>query len=205
MLATSDVLRAVQQHSRVSTIHVFGDESAALLGMLAQSGLDCIALSELSDIDTLDPQNAVLAVVASEVRPESSLAVANEACVTRGLTWLPIGAIDRDSDGGDRVTVGPLVVPGSGACFDCSIDDAGDTLEYRSSGYRELEGRHGTTDPNPLNAPRLALASLILSRWIEARDPRLPGRRFTLTRGEPDLGHTWIPRSAACRTCSSGS
>ena len=200
MTVLSDVVSIIGHMNHKITAYLFGDESLLLRTALADVGLRCAALDRLNELADLEPASSLVVAVASPVRPKTSLALVNAACVAHGITWLPIGAFE------DGVAhVGPLVAPGASACYDCLTEQPSDTLEYRAGSYRELEGRPAQTVPPPgLDQWRLSVAALIVQRWIHAHDLRLAGQRFTISTDELTINREWAPRSALCQTCESG-
>jgi bacteriocin biosynthesis cyclodehydratase domain-containing protein len=164
--------------------------------MLAHHGLSCEALDNPDDAEYLDPFCSVVVALASPVRPRTSLATINAACVDSGLTWLPI------SFEGATAYVGPLVVPGTSACLDCHAGADDVTLEYRAGTYRELEGQP-PTPPAAYGAHEfgLSLATVVLARWILDHDPHLPGRQFSIALRDLTVSRAWWRRETVCATC----
>ena len=176
--------------------YLTSDQSGSVQTSLARHGLPYTTLPQVAAISDLDPGTSIVVAVASAVRPVTDLTIINQACVARGITWLPIGAF---VDG--VAHVGPLVVPRASACFCC--EQQMHTLEYRTPGYRELEGRPATSMPPPgLYEWRASLAALIVQRWVTASDLRLAGHRFTIASEALTVTRTWLTRSETCVTCA---
>lgn len=118
------------------------------------------------------------------------------ALETRGH-WLPFGDFD-----GRVVTVGPLIVPGETACFECFQL----RRESTSGCAEELERLRQVPQPvmarPSLFAAAAALAADLVVRWIGVADPSLPGTVFTVgsEEGISIAAHSVlrVPRCPAC-------
>ena len=179
-----------------TTVYVWADEGSSLRTMLVDSGLLCEPLPWVDDIARLDPALSIVAAVASAIHPATSLSEINTACLANGIAWLPIGAYD-----GAVAHIGPLMIPGETACFDCLLRRLAANVEY-SDVYRDVvaDAPSAPTPPG-LRLWCRSVASLVLLRWITTRDPRLPGRLFSLLVDDLRVDQSTVFRVPRCRAC----
>jgi bacteriocin biosynthesis cyclodehydratase domain-containing protein len=146
-------------------------------------------------LDT-EPDGALLVAVpgAGEL---AALAPVNEAALDRGRPWLQVLPFD-----GRVLIVGPLFVPGTSACRECYV-----LRRASCSGYDEdfdVVDREATraAEPAPLAGLSASLASLLVLRWLTARDPALPGRLYAVAVGAVlRLSHDLVLRVPRCARC----
>jgi bacteriocin biosynthesis cyclodehydratase domain-containing protein len=170
--------------------------SGGLIRALSESGLRCRALTGPEDIRRLDPQRSITAVVTGDERPATQLRAANDACLARGVTWLPVGAYD-----GAVVHVGPLMVPGQTACADCLLLRLAANVEYADV-YGDIADAPAAPTPPALREWAFSIATLVLLRWIATRDVRLPGRLYTVDPDAVEIRQASVFRIPRCASCA---
>lgn len=115
-----------------------------------------------------------------------------------GVAWLALPPFD-----GRLAPIGPLVVPGETACFECFRLRRAATSDCREE-LRTLEGSpvfaRATTALESLVA---AVAALALLRYLAGLDPTLPGSFYALDAGVPlSLSRHRVLRVPRCPACS---
>lgn len=180
-----------------TTVHVHEDESGSLRALLRASGLTCRALGGPADVARLDPRHDLVAVVATPQQPATALGEMNEACLAGRVPWLPISGYD-----GALMHVGPLMIPGQTACFECLLRRLAANVEYADV-FRDV-----VADAPPAPTPRAlrdwsySIAALVLLRWVANRDNGLPGRLLTLAVDEFAIRPATVFRVPRCAACS---
>ena len=179
-----------------TTVYVWGREESSFRALLVESGLLAKPLPSLERVSQLDPATSVVAALAGAQTPATSLAEMNAACLAAGIAWLPLGAYD-----GAVAHVGPLMIPGETACFECLLRRLAANVEY-SDVYRDVvaDAPSAPTPPG-LRGWGNSVASLVLLRWITTRDPRIPGRLFSLEVDELRIEQAKVYRVPRCRAC----
>ena len=186
---------------RLATIRVrvlaADDEHDALAAGLRAAGLGVAGrLRHPDEVAALDPDTDLVVATAGAHQPASTLLRVNAACVARRVAWLPIGAFD-----GAVVRVGPLVLPGRTACFDCTLQRLAANTEFAHL-YREVAAdAPSAAAPAAVQAWAHAIGALLLVRWIGARDPHVPGRLLTLVPDECGIRRATVFRVPRCPVC----
>jgi hypothetical protein len=119
-------LDQVQARLAASTVHVLGnDGDGALCDELTACGLRSRPITDLAQVAALDPARDLVVAVGGDVRAGTQLRAANAACLAAGVPWLPVSSFD-----GAVLRVGPLIVPGRTACFECTERRLAANVEY---------------------------------------------------------------------------
>ena len=128
--------------------------------------------------------------------PARPLRRINELCHESAVSWLPIGAYD-----GAVIRVGPLIIPGQSACFECTLTRLAANTQY-SDLYEDVVLAVGS-GPAPAAVDRWAraMAELIVMGWVGAADAALPGRLFTLTPTTLGVRSAIVFRVPRCPAC----
>jgi bacteriocin biosynthesis cyclodehydratase domain-containing protein len=184
----------VEIAARLATVPVrlLGDEAAcdALARLLQRSGV-----TALRD----EPEGAGPGLVL--VGPGADRERWNRIALASGGHWLPFGDFD-----GRVISVGPLIVAGETACFECFQL----RRESTSGCAEELVRFRRVPQPVParpsLFAAATALAADVVVRWIGEADPAIPGTDFTIgsDEGISIAAHSVlrVPRCPACSTAA---
>lgn len=179
-------------------VHVLGDADGVVGRALADSGLRCLELISPLAERALDPRHDLVVAVADPARPASSLRTVNAVCVRAGVTWLPVSAYD-----GAVLRVGPLVVPGDTACYECTERRLAANAEY-SDLYRDVVAdAPAVPAPPTVLAWAASVAALSLLAWIGGADARVPGRLLTLSPADLALRSATVFRVPRCPVCAS--
>jgi bacteriocin biosynthesis cyclodehydratase domain-containing protein len=177
--------------SRVGVVGVAG--SADLIGrMLHADGVGDVCRLQW------DERGVDLAVVVPAPHEVALVSAWNENALAHGVSWLFARPFD-----GLAATIGPLVVPGESACYEC--------LQLRLASHLEYGGDLARIESVPASAGQGAglvtsaagLAAHLAVSWLGARDARLPGLLFVLET-QPQIGLTSHPvlRVPRCSACS---
>jgi bacteriocin biosynthesis cyclodehydratase domain-containing protein len=181
---------------RAARVGVIGSSAAgdAVARALGASGLGGV---ERLDWDGESPVDLVVVAPAPGEAPK--LCEWNLVALSRGIPWLPLRPFD-----GILSTVGPLIVPGETACYECVL--------YRLAGHvdygRDLRRIEGVP---PAVRPTAAIESLVAAAagqvalcWLGGLDLALPGLLHVLeTRPLLALGTHPVLRVPRCPACSS--
>jgi bacteriocin biosynthesis cyclodehydratase domain-containing protein len=189
-------LATVQARLGATTVHVLGGDGA-LLDELSACGLPNRAMADLSRIGELDPASDLVVAVAGEARAGTELRAVNAGCLAAGMPWLPISPFD-----GAVLRVGPLILPGRTACFECTERRLAANVEYSQLYLDVVADAPAAPTPRALRSWAYALASLTLLRWVANRDPRVPGRLLTLVADDLSVRPALVYRVPRCRECS---
>jgi bacteriocin biosynthesis cyclodehydratase domain-containing protein len=174
-------------------VAVAGSGAAApeLARLIGDAGVGTVRRTPLTDT-ACDVLAAVPA--ADEVEALDEL---NRRCLRSGRSWLQVLPAD-----GRLVVVGPLFLPGLSACHAC--------YRLRRGACSDFEDDFETVDATPSRAasPRAlvsavaGIATLLLVRWLAARDPSLPGRFYAFETGAVlGLSHHHVLRVPRCPAC----
>ncbi len=125
----------------------------------------------------------------------------NRRCLRDGTTWLALLPCD-----GRVAPVGPLVVPGETACYDCFRIRRASTCGYAEE-FWSLEGSPAEApDALPLRRAVAGIAGWLVVRWLVGRDASLPGIVHALEVGSSitlATHHVWrVPRCPSCSETS---
>ncbi|SHG04397.1 bacteriocin biosynthesis cyclodehydratase domain-containing protein [Jatrophihabitans endophyticus] len=189
--------RGAADRLATTTVNVLSDDAAALAAMLAESGLRCRVLDGPAAIASLDAAHDVVLATDSDDTPTRTLREVNAACLAARVAWLPITAYD-----GAVLHVGPLVVPGATACFECTVRRRAANTEYADLYDGVVSAVAAAPTPRALRAWSYAVASLCLLHWIGNRDQHLPGQLLTLDPAGMALRQARVFRVPRCVACA---
>jgi bacteriocin biosynthesis cyclodehydratase domain-containing protein len=177
-----------------ATVGVVG---AAAAGELAARMLHADGAGEVRQLPW-DGDGVDLTVVAPAPGEVVRVAGWNQNALWRGLPWLLVRPFD-----GLVVTVGPLVVPGESACYECLQLRLASHLEYGRDLDRIETVPTAAGQSGGLTASAAGLAAHLAVSWLGAHDARLPGLLFVLET-QPQIALTSHPvlRVPRCRACS---
>jgi bacteriocin biosynthesis cyclodehydratase domain-containing protein len=122
----------------------------------------------------------------------------NRLALGRGIRWLLIRPYD-----GRFASVGPLVVPGQSACYECMLLRRGANAGYPDE-IEDVEAAPGVVMADAgFQALVTAVAAHVAVRWVVGRDKTLPGVLFALE-AQPalKLDEHHILRVPRCEACS---
>lgn len=187
--------REISAALRASAVDVAGEGSAAaeIVRLLRLSG---VASVEHVTLD--DDRRDLLAVVAPSSAELASLAQWNRARLDSGEPWLLVAPLN-----GRFAAIGPFVVPGQTACYQCFRLRRAANSGYGDV-YSSLEGASADGGASIAFDGLVAgaAASLVL-RWITECDPRVPGRFFALETDDAlRLEAHVVYRVPRCSDCS---
>jgi bacteriocin biosynthesis cyclodehydratase domain-containing protein len=139
-----------------------------------------------------------LAIVAPSSTELDLLDEVNRTALSRPRPWLPILPFD-----GVLAAIGPLVIPGESACWECVRLRRASAIGYADELPLLERAPGGRQTSPPLEATIAGLAASVALRWLVQRDPALPGHLLALEQWpSPRLtGHT-VYRVPRCPTCS---
>jgi bacteriocin biosynthesis cyclodehydratase domain-containing protein len=139
-----------------------------------------------------------LAVVAPAPGEVGGVAGWNRNALDQGVPWVLVRPFD-----GLVVTVGPLVIPGESACYECLQLRLASHLEYGAELDRIESVPVAAGQSAGLTASSAGLAAHIVLSWLGTHDARLPGLLFVLET-QPQISLTSHPvlRVPRCRSCS---
>jgi bacteriocin biosynthesis cyclodehydratase domain-containing protein len=180
-----------------TTVHVLGTTPGALCDALHANGLRA-APSSMAVLREADPNNTLVVAESATAHrtTESDLCAVNRFSLDHGLSWLPIGAYD-----GELIRVGPLIIPGQTACFDCTVTRLAANVEY-SAHYRDVVlAMAAASAPAAVRSWAHSVAALSLLRWVGARDSSVPGTIHTLVPRELSIRSATVFRVPRCPTC----
>ena len=188
-----DDARARLEGHRVLAVGAHAD---LLCSELVASGLR----AETASMPQLGEENLENSVVVAGADEDGSLAYLpelNDLALRRRFNWLPLGDFD-----GEVIRVGPLIVPGSTACFTCTLTRLAANVEY-STLYADLVVRiPAAPAPAAVRSWTNAVVSLVLLRWLGNRDHGVPGVLHTLVARDLTVRSARVhpvPRCVDCR------
>ncbi len=153
--------------------------------------------AELGDLQTVDPLHTVVLAASGPGAPVDVLAQVNEIALGRSLVWLPVSHFD-----GATIAVGPLVVPGETACWECLVTRRASTTEYPVQSREVQRAVPGAPLPAFLESWWHSMAALLIARWTLGADSWVPGRLIVLDTAALSVRTslvTPVPRCPACR------
>jgi bacteriocin biosynthesis cyclodehydratase domain-containing protein len=180
-----------------ATIHVVSPEPDELCTELASHGLRANAAS-IKTLGQLDPASSIVIAEAGTDGDLGALIAVNHASLDRGFSWLPIGGYD-----GEVVRVGPFTIPGSTACFACTLSRLAANVEYSEQYYDVVLAVPAAPVAPCVRRWAHAVACLSLLRWITAKDAAIPGTIHTLVPRDLSIRSATVfavPRCPTCRT-----
>ena len=186
---------AVAQRLRAARVGVVGASAAAdaIARMLRASGVGEVVQVEWHAESAVD-----LAVVAPVPSEAPQLVGWNLAALRRGIRWLPLRPFD-----GLISLVGPLIVPGETACYECVLLRLAGHVDYGPD-LRRIEGvPPAARAAGPLESLAAAVAAQIGLCWLGGADLALAGLLHVLeTRPLLALGTHQVLRVPRCPACS---
>jgi bacteriocin biosynthesis cyclodehydratase domain-containing protein len=163
-----------------------------------------LAACELGDVrrGTWDDSPRHALVVAAPAAVESArLSPLNRTLCSAGVAWMPVLPFD-----GQRVVVGPLVVPGESACYECyrlrRAANAPDAPAWLAADAIPLP----YPSAPPLDTTIAGVAATLALRWLGLRDPYVAGVALALEWHDvPTLTSSPVHRVPRCPVCSPAS
>jgi len=139
-----------------------------------------------------------LALVAPAPDELDRLPAFNRRALGRELRWLLVRPFD-----GRLAAVGPLVVPGQTACYECLLLRRGANCGYGEELAALESAPLAARADAAFAAMAAALAAHVALRWLGGRDPALPGLLLALeARPALRLGEHAVLRVPRCPACS---
>jgi bacteriocin biosynthesis cyclodehydratase domain-containing protein len=185
----------VAERLRGARIGVVGASAAA--DLIART-LRASGVGEVMPVDW-DGESAVdVAVVAPTTGEAPRLVDWNRGALSRGVRWLLLWPFD-----GRHSLVGPLMVPGETACYECVQLRLAAHLDFGAD-LRRIEGVPAAARATvPIEFLTAALAAQIALCWLGGADLALPGLLHVLeTRPTLALGTHPVLRVPRCPACS---
>lgn len=186
------ILRAGQRRVRVT-----GPRADRLCDLVREAGLSADPV-RVAELDRMDPERDVLVALPDADGATAGHCELNARALERGLTWLPIGGFD-----GLTKTVGPIVVPGQTACWECVLARRASMTTYPAASRHVQSMVPGAPEPAALTAWADSLTVVMLIRWLLRGDPEVPGRLVMLRPGELVSRPAWVHRVPRCPGCRS--
>ncbi len=128
-----------------------------------------------------------------------SVAGWNRLALERGIRWLGVRPFD-----GLVTTVGPLVVPGESACYECLLHRLAAHVDYGPDFARIEAAPSAAGEFAPIDGIAAGVAAQLALGWVAGLDTTLPGALHVLEL-RPALSLTShpilrVPRCPACST-----
>ncbi|MDQ1751792.1 MAG: hypothetical protein QOE71_2848 [Pseudonocardiales bacterium] len=166
-----------------------------LLRTLLAAGLRARSVS-MSDLEQSVDGTSIVVADAADFGSMLDLLGVNELSLRRNFSWLPISTFD-----GDVLRVGPLVIPGQTACFDCTLTRLASNVEFGAL-YRDVVApAPAAATSAALRAWASAIASLTLLSWIGTADDAIPGTIRTLSPADLTMRSATVYRVPRCLSC----
>jgi bacteriocin biosynthesis cyclodehydratase domain-containing protein len=187
--------RVAAERLRAATVDVVGSSPA---------GVEIARLLRLAGVGELRAGSwrcrgsADLAVVSPAPDEFDRLPRWNRRALERGRRWLLLRPFD-----GLAATVGPLVVPGESACYQCLLLRLGANLGLGDD-VCDIEAAPASTVADaPFEALSVALTAHLALRWAVGRDTALPGVLHVVeARPRLSVSEHAVLRVPRCRACS---
>jgi bacteriocin biosynthesis cyclodehydratase domain-containing protein len=166
-----------------------------LLGRLLAAGLRARSVS-MSNLERSLDGTSIVVADAADFGSTLDLLEVNELSQRRNFSWLPVSTFD-----GDVLRVGPLVIPGQTACFDCTLTRLASNVEFGAL-YRDVvaPARAAATSA-ALRGWASAIAALTLLSWIGTADDAIPGTIRTLSPVDLTMRSATVYRVPRCSSC----
>jgi bacteriocin biosynthesis cyclodehydratase domain-containing protein len=198
----SSVARGDQPPSRVADALAEATVAVVGSGPVAEHVARLLRLSGIGELERAGvgepPAEAVLAVVAPEGAELRDLPEWNRLALAAGTSWLPVLPLD-----GRFAGVGPLVVPGETACYECYRIRRASNLEYAEEFWLLEDVPRPAAAAPALLATLGGLATIVVLRWLVERDAELPGVLIALEpAGAPRVWSHNVYRVPRCPACS---
>ncbi len=181
---------------RGASVGVIGDSWAgeAIARILHSAGVGTVVRGGWDGVDAVD-----LTVVAPSAIESPRLTGWNALALESGRCWLGVRPFD-----GLIATVGPLVVPGESACYECLLHRLAAHLEYGRDLLRIESSPPTAGELAPVHAITAGVAAQLVLGWAAGCDTTLPGALHVLelrpvlsVASHPILR---VPRCPACST-----
>jgi len=167
-----------------------GEIAAELARLLDEAGVRAAR----EPLDDAGADFVVAAPAATELRRLGEL---NDRRLRSRRAWLQVLPPD-----GRSVVVGPLFLPGLSACHSCYRLRRGACSDYENDFDAIDEAASQAASPQALLAAAAGIATVLVIRWLAARDPTLPGRFYALETGAVlGLSHHHLLRVPRCPSC----
>jgi bacteriocin biosynthesis cyclodehydratase domain-containing protein len=111
--------------------------------------------------------------------------------------WLPVLPFD-----GARAQVGPLVLPGRSACFECTQVRRAAAVEFTDDAARLFETAAAVAVPWFVDGLAASVAAAVALQWLGCKDPRLPGELRLVEAGQLTVAVERVLRVPRCPLCS---
>ncbi|MDQ1733830.1 MAG: hypothetical protein QOH56_81 [Pseudonocardiales bacterium] len=166
-----------------------------LLRTLLAAGLRARSVS-MSDLEQSVDGTSIVVADAADFGSMLDLLGVNELSLRHNFSWLPISTFD-----GDVLRVGPLVIPGQTACFDCALTRFASNVEFGVL-YRDVVApAPAAATSAALRAWASAIAALTLLSWIGTADDTIPGTIRTLSPADLTMRSATVYRVPRCSSC----
>jgi bacteriocin biosynthesis cyclodehydratase domain-containing protein len=167
-----------------------GEIATGVARLLDEAGVR-VAREPLADASA---EFVVAAPAATELRRLDEL---NDRRLRSRRAWLQ--ALPPD---GRSVVIGPLFLPDLSACHSCYRLRRGACSDYEEDFDAIDEAASRAASPRALLAAAAGIATVLVIRWLAARDPTLPGRFYALETGAVlGLSHHHLLRVPRCPSC----
>jgi bacteriocin biosynthesis cyclodehydratase domain-containing protein len=180
---------------RSASVGVIGGSWAAeaIARTLRSAGVGTIVRAGWDGVDEVD-----LAVVAPSALETPLLTSWNRLALECDTRWLGVRPFD-----GLVATVGPLVVPGESACYECLLHRLAAHVEYGRDLLRIESSPPAAGELAPVQAITAGVAAQLVLGWAAGLDTALPGALHVLElRPVLSLASHAILRVPRCPACS---
>ncbi len=187
---------AAVERLRLASVAVVGDSGTAevVARLLRSAGVGAVVRGGWDGVEEAD-----LVVVAPSAVELPGVPSWNGLALERGIRWLGMRPFD-----GLVASVGPLVVPGESACYECLLHRLAAHLEYGRDLVRIESSPLAAGELAPIDAIAAGVAAQLALGWVAGLDTTLPGALHVLElRPVPSLTSHPILRVPRCPACSS--
>jgi bacteriocin biosynthesis cyclodehydratase domain-containing protein len=183
---------ALADRLAAASVAVVGDGRSAVL---AATLLSPAGLATTTNEDAVGRVDLVVAAPGPSARVE--LHELGRRCHDAGQPWLPVVPFD-----GAVALVGPLVLPGRSACFECTLLRRAAAVEYTDDAASLFDDAPPPPTPWFVDALAAATAVAVALQWIGCLDPRLPGEVRIVDAGQLAVSAERVLRVPRCPLCS---
>ncbi len=185
---------------------VAGRLEAATIGVVGSGadGFDVARLLKLAGVGTVERSSwsratdAHLAVVVPDAHELDRVRRWNEVALRRGLRWLPVRPFD-----GRMAAIGPLVLPGESACFECLLLRRAANLDFGADLVDVEAAPSAATADAAVEAWVAAVAAHVVLRFVGGVDTAVAGVMFAVeARPVPTITDHPVLRVPRCPACS---
>lgn len=187
---------AAVERLRLASVAVVGDSetAAAIARLLQAAGLGAVVRGGWEG-----SSEVALAVVAPSPGEAAEVLRWNRLALERSIRWLAVRPFD-----GLVATIGPLVIPGESACYECLLYRLAAHVEYGSDLMRIESSPTAAGNLAPLHAIVAGVAAQLTLGFVAGFDTRLPGALHVLElRPVLSLASHPVLRVPRCPACSS--